>query len=125
MPSGKKKKEIVKGMKFNKLTILDEIFVDLSPSGQKRRKFLCICDCGNETEVLLNNFKKTISCGCYLRSILSSKAKHGLYHHSLYRVWCGMKQRCHNKNNIYYIDYGGRGIKMCEEWFNDFITFYN
>jgi hypothetical protein len=36
-----------------------------------------------------------------------------------------MKQRCLNENNIQYIDYGERGITICEEWKNDFELFYN
>ena len=43
---------------------------------------------------------------------------------SLYRSWCGMKQRCLNKNNPKYHIYGGRGIKICDEWL-DIIGFYN
>jgi hypothetical protein len=35
---------------------------------------------------------------------------------SLYRSWCGMKQRCLNKNNPKYPRYGGRGITVCDEW---------
>ena len=33
-----------------------------------------------------------------------------------YKSWDSMKQRCLNKNCIKYIDYGGRGIIICEEW---------
>ena len=36
-----------------------------------------------------------------------------------------MKQRCNNPNTIKYQNYGGRGIKVCKEWQNDFIAFYN
>lgn len=36
-----------------------------------------------------------------------------------------MKNRCYNKNVIQYKDYGGRGIRVCEKWKNDFISFYN
>ena len=35
---------------------------------------------------------------------------------SLYRSWCNMKQRCLNPNNPKYYRYGGRGIKICDEW---------
>ena len=39
---------------------------------------------------------------------------------------CGsMKQICYNKNLPQYKDYGGRGIKVCDEWLNDFMAFYN
>ena len=43
---------------------------------------------------------------------------------SLYRSWCGMKQRCLNPNNPKYKRYGGRGIKICTEWL-DIVGFYN
>lgn len=41
----------------------------------------------------------------------------------LYNVWCGMKSRCNNTNNTRYSSYGGRGIKVCDEWNGDFIKF--
>jgi hypothetical protein len=44
---------------------------------------------------------------------------HNLYKHPLYGVWEGMKQRCYNTNAKYYENYGGRGIKVCDEWVND------
>lgn len=36
-----------------------------------------------------------------------------------------MKDRCYNKNNKRYPDYGGRCITICDEWLNDFMSFYN
>ena len=36
-----------------------------------------------------------------------------------------MKARCYNANNPYYYNYGGRGISICDEWLNDFSSFYN
>lgn len=41
----------------------------------------------------------------------------------LYSVWAGMKNRCDNPNNPAYSRYGGRGIRVCPEWY-DFETFY-
>ena len=40
----------------------------------------------------------------------------------LYKIWSAMKQRCYYKNSIEYYNYGGRGIKVCEEWKNNFIS---
>lgn len=42
--------------------------------------------------------------------------KHGLSRTRLYHIWVGMKKRTENPNASYYTDYGGRGIKVCEEW---------
>ena len=49
--------------------------------------------------------------------------KHGLKKHPLYKKWCAMRERCNNPHNKRYERYGGRGIKVCEEW-GDFSNFY-
>lgn len=41
----------------------------------------------------------------------------------LYRIYCGMKYRCNNPSNTAYKYYGGRGIKVCQEWMNGFSVF--
>lgn len=41
----------------------------------------------------------------------------------LYNIWSGIRDRCLNRNNSDYPDYGGRGITICEEWSNNFETF--
>jgi len=48
--------------------------------------------------------------------------KHGMSYTRLYKIWCDMKVRCLNKNNKFYKNYGGRGIKVCKVW-HDFINF--
>lgn len=42
----------------------------------------------------------------------------------LYRCYDSMKTRCYNKNFIRYDRYGGRGIKVCDEWLNDIESFF-
>jgi len=53
--------------------------------------------------------------------------KHGLAKRgarsNIYRRWQHMVQRCHNPNDADYPEYGARGITVCEEWRNDFLTF--
>ena len=49
---------------------------------------------------------------------------HKLRDHPLYRVWNSMKSRCLCINNQSYNSYGGRGIKVCNEWKEQFISFY-
>jgi hypothetical protein len=53
------------------------------------------------------------------------KTKHGLSHVMEYGVWKQMRQRCSDKNNIAYENYGGRGISVCDRWqksFSDFLA---
>lgn len=41
---------------------------------------------------------------------------HGMSNHELRIAWTNMKQRCENPNHKQYPNYGGRGIKVCDEW---------
>lgn len=42
-----------------------------------------------------------------------------------YRIWIGIKSRCRNPNDTGYHWYGGRGIDVCDEWNDDFNSFYD
>lgn len=50
--------------------------------------------------------------------------KHGMSKAVVYSSWIGMKTRCYNKNKNDYKNYGGRGIKVCNEWKDSFENFY-
>jgi hypothetical protein len=54
-----------------------------------------------------------------------SMITHGLSDHPVYKLWGYIKKRCENPADISYKWYGGKGIKMCLEWQNDFMSFYN
>ena len=43
----------------------------------------------------------------------------------LYKIYAKIKERCYYEKYPEFHLYGGRGIKMCDEWKKDFITFYN
>lgn len=49
---------------------------------------------------------------------------HGMRHTKVYKCWAHIKDRCGNKNSKAYKHYGGRGIKVCNEWINSFEEFY-
>lgn len=91
--------------------------------------WVCRCDCGSETIVKADHLRRheTQSCGC-LREELNKKTasakatKHGGHRDRLYRVWSSMQQRCKNPNHMHYKHYGGRGIRVCEEW-SDYSVF--
>ena len=122
-----KRVEVKEGERYGRLTIIREV----EPAGsihKRVRRFLCRCDCGNETICRLPNLKSgtTKSCGCY-RKFVSSNRKdcHHLQNTRIYRIWCGMKRRCYNKHNEHFDRYGGRGIIVCDEWKTDFMNFYD
>lgn len=96
---------------------------------------ICECVCGNKKRINSANLRhnKTNSCGCIHKENVSKKMKeiqykHGLSNHNLMRCLAGMKNRCYNEKVENYKNYGGRGIKICDEWNQKkigFINFYN
>lgn len=50
---------------------------------------------------------------------------HGKTYTRLYNIWCAMKGRCYRHTNDHYSSYGERGIEVCNEWKNDFQSFYD
>lgn len=118
------------GKKFNRLTVIKRVGSDKYGN----IKWLCICDCGNTTIVAGNELKRggVKSCGCFRKQFAKQRAssvalhkKHGKRQTRLYTIWEGIKQRCYNEHSINYNNYGGRGIKVCDEWSNSFESFYN
>jgi len=51
--------------------------------------------------------------------------KHGLCNHRLYSIYYTMRSRCLNQQNLKYKDWGGRGINICSDWMDDFLSFYS
>lgn len=86
-----------------------------------RRIWNCRCDCGTSTRVSTHHLTGgTQSCGCR-KGQKGAKAKGA----RLYRILTGMKMRCYNPHTTGYKNYGGRGITICDEWMQDFWTFYD
>jgi len=111
------------GQKFNRLTVIKRASTN---TNQNKPKWVCQCECGKIVEVGGNELKSgnTKSCGCWNHEVRKTHlSTHGLSKTRLYKVWCGMKERCYNPHNKRYKHYGGRGIGMCDEWKNDFMVF--
>lgn len=53
------------------------------------------------------------------------RQKHGFTNNRIYNIYRGMKTRCYNNKDYHYQWYGAKGIKICDEWLNDFMSFYN
>lgn len=86
------------------------------------------CNCGKETRKNKYDvgYEKIISCGCYIQKRIKEglNKKHGLKNTREYNIWIKIKSRCYNRKNKDYLDYGGRGIIVCERWLEKFENFY-
>ena len=107
------------GQRFGMLTVVSIVLRD-SPQGSV---WNCRCDCGGmvvrSRHRLTENRPK--HCGCMSKELAStSRIKHGqtVGHKPSreYRSWDAMIQRCTNPNHKHYKNYGGRGIKVCNQW---------
>ena len=106
------------GKRFGYLTVVKRLDdIRAADNTFMSTNWLCLCDCGNYVEKKRNNLalphKNPLSCGCIKRH---SKSKHGYSHTKIHQKWLSMKDRCYCENDSEYRNYGGRGIKVCDEW---------
>ena len=102
--------------KFGRLTV-----VGLAPRRPNTRHTFweCQCDCGQSVIVDSANVKNrhTQSCGCLRRyKSKTNNLKHGRTRTTEFNIWVSMRQRCRNKANTAFKDYGGRGITVDPKW---------
>lgn len=114
----------ITGKKYGRLTVLKEF------GRNKSREILweCKCDCGNSKTVKITytnlTHGNTQSCGCLQKERASiSNKTHGDSKEKLFMVWSDMRARCNRKTHHAYGYYGGRGIKICEDWDSNYETF--
>lgn len=121
------------GQRFGRLTAIRKI----GKANGHGALWLCSCDCGKDTETRAQYLRSgaTTSCGCYRTELLAERMKkigteqikHGKARRGsrdpLFYVWYGMHGRCKYPSHISYKNYGGKGIKVCDEW-QEFEPFY-
>ena len=110
------------GKKFGRLTPIKRVLLE----GKNTKVWLCKCDCGNTTYLRTSSLTghNTKSCGC----LRGNYVRHGMSGTRINKIYRNMKSRCYNPNASKYYLYGGKGIKICDEWLDKesgFINFYN
>lgn len=114
------------GKRFGRLTVIER-----APNKVNRRNsfWKCQCDCGRSTVVIGTNLVlgRTHSCGCLNSEIIAQRNRDkadGKYRNPrLYNIYYGMRTRCYNSEDGGYHRYGERGIRVCDEWLNDYFAF--
>lgn len=105
---------------FGKLTVLTRTQSDKHGNA----RWLCRCECGTEKAVATPELVrgKTKSCGCSQGK--KPQTAYGKRHGTrLYDAWRNMKGRCYKPSRPDYVNYGGRGITVCQRWLDDFEAF--
>jgi hypothetical protein len=121
----------ITGQRFNRWQVLSRV-----GSIDRYAAFLCRCDCGTEHIIRGHHLSTGApkSCGCLAIEERSKTMKglnenrwqnHKKHHHRLYRIWTDMRRRCLKENRPEYKNYGAQGIKVCQDWDNDFVSFHN
>lgn len=109
----------LEGQRFGRLLVLNK-----AESAKGQSVWNCQCDCGTTKAIrgIALRAGRTISCGCYGRE---NRTKHGRKSKRLdnktdptYTSYINMKTRILNPNANNYKNYGGRGIRICEQWLN-------
>ena len=114
------------GRRFGRLVVIGR-----DDRNSRKTYYNCLCDCGNMKSVRSDSLiAGTIrSCGCLKkeqdRENLTAAHTHKMSGTRIYQIWQGIKKRCYNPHDVRYERYGRRGIKVCDEWRDNFQSFYD
>lgn len=78
--------------------------------------WLCICACGKRVLVRGSTLNAGRTSACASCATSAASTTHGATGTPLYQRWRAMLDRCENPCHRGWRDYGGRGIKVCNEW---------
>lgn len=117
------------GKRFGRLVVVSYAY------SNDARYWNCVCDCGELTVIrtALLNDGTVSSCGCgsleaaktnFRNSAINKRSKYWPLTRAFKDIRRGMIARCYDPRNKRYINYGGRGITVCDEWRNSPTVFY-
>lgn len=119
--------EDLSGRKFGKLLVINRNY----EVKNGKRNWNCLCECGNTRVVTtgaLNGGKMQKCRKCSKESRIEYLKKmprkgHGMTKTKIWKTWRAMRERCYVPCVGGYKNYGGRGIKVCDEWNASFENF--
>lgn len=116
-------KQDISGQKFGRLTAIGFHHWRRVKAGVRHQYWLYKCDCGTQ-KIISHSYVRsghTSSCGCLHREATrNASLKHGDTRTALYKIWAGMKYRCECITCPHYPRWGGRGIKIIWDSYQNF-----
>lgn len=110
------------GLKFGRLSVIEEV----DRLSKYRRRFKCLCECGNVSYVSSSNLASghTLSCGCLHKEKFKglSKYKNTSYNSITYTSYYCMLLRTQKEYHESYDQYKTR--KVCKSWLESYDNFY-
>ncbi len=120
MKRRKRKYKFYPGKKYGRLTLVQRVRPKLSAARNIQERWRVKCACGVRFTLpeyyLIRKGNPRTHCGC-------ETPRPTVDHKGEYTSWTMMKRRCYFPSHIGYPHYGGRGIKVCDRWFNSFANF--
>lgn len=115
-------------MQLDRTATAPQLLRIVGKNARHQARGVYLCCCGAQFEALAYNVSNghTKSCGC-LKPALCRRARQT--HQEArpqsveYRVWAGMKARCSNPKSNNFSRYGGRGIRVCQQWLDSYDQF--
>jgi hypothetical protein len=111
------------GQRYGRLVV---IRLAAPAPNSNRRRWLCVCDCGNQAIARVSDIRsgRHTSCGCLQKEWCAKNfSTHGRSDTPEHNVWMRMKNRC-KPSNPRSADYFYRGIYVCDRWQSSFEHFY-
>ena len=105
----------IQGLRFGRLIVCEQVENDKHQNARWR----CACDCGKSIVAVAFKLRNghTQSCGCLQAELRKTgRVKHGESSTRLFKIWSGMKVRCTDPSRNGWKNYGGKGIRVCDEW---------
>jgi hypothetical protein len=105
----------LEGKIFGSWTVLHQVKI----AGSYVTRYECVCECGTKKTLIGQQLRKgmTTSCGCKKSAKISTaNSRHGKSRTTVHNIWLSMRQRCEDERCKAFEAYGGRGIRVCEEW---------
>lgn len=110
------------GLRFGRLVVIER-----ADNIGRKIGWRCLCDCGATTVVRADHLwgERVVSCGCHRAEIARERrTTHGRSRTAEHRIWRNMRNRCGWDKWPEWHLYGGRGIRVCDEWQNSFEAFF-